>query len=79
MANYLQRSQLKEGYLVAQAMCTGTTMKIALPLIVPANNLNTQDLTVVRIDQTCIVAKRRAKLKRLLQKGSTILYDQCAQ
>ena len=52
---------------------------IDLPPIIPANDLDADDLAIVRVEVVRAVAKRRISLNRDPNKGSALVYDQCSQ
>jgi hypothetical protein len=76
IANYIQRSSLDEGFLVAQVIRTGAEQTIAMPAAADANDA---DAVIVRTEQVRAVAKRRAKLDASIKRGFATLYDQCSE
>jgi hypothetical protein len=79
VANYLQRTSVSEGYLVAETVRTGREQTIPLPAAVDANAPDAADLKIIRDKEVKTIAKRRLKLQDSLKKGYTTIYDQCSQ
>ena len=69
ISRYIQRSVGKEAYLVAQTIRTGVLQTINLPPPVPANNPDTDDLAIVRVELVRVVSMRRIILNQYLKKG----------
>ena len=76
IANYLQRSSLNEGVLIAQVTHTGVEKIIVL---LAATDANDADAVIERIEQVSSVAKRRAKLNAPIKREFATLYDQCLE
>ena len=76
IVSYIQRSVGKEAYLVAQTIRTGFLQTINLPLPVPANDPEADDLIIIREEVVRVVAKRRITLNQYLKKVFAKLYDQ---
>jgi hypothetical protein len=77
--NYLQRTSVEEGYLVAETVQTGKQQIIPLP---PPINLNAEDkadLEIIRAKDVKTIAKRQKKLQESLKKGYATVYGQCSQ
>ena len=79
IASYIQRSVGKEAYLVAQTIRTGVPQTIDLPLPVPANDPEADDLIIVREEVVMVVAKRRITLNQYLKKRFATVYNQYYQ
>ena len=79
IAGYTQISVGKESYLVAQTIRTGVIQTINLPPPFPVNNPDADDLTIARVEEVRVVAKRRITLNKYLKKGFATVYDQCSQ
>ncbi len=79
VAEYVQQSGMEESYLVAETIRTGTAQTIALPAAVDTNDPEKADLELIQTEVVKLVAKRRQKLKELLKKGYSTVYDQCSQ
>ncbi len=76
VANYLQRTSAKEGYLVAETVRTGRAQIIELPPTVDPDAADVDDQKIIRAE---VIAKRRLKLAESLKKGYATVYDQCSQ
>jgi hypothetical protein len=63
LANYLQRTSVSEGYLVAEMLSTRKEQTIALPSTVDASALDAADLKIIRDEEVKTIAKRRLKLQ----------------
>jgi hypothetical protein len=59
IANYLQRSLVAEGYLVAETVQTGKKQTIELPPAVDENPPDKDDLNIIRNEEIKSVAKRQ--------------------
>ena len=68
IASYVQRSVGKEAYLVAQTIRTGVPQTIDIPPPVPANDLEADDLIIIREEVVRAVAKRHITLIQDLKK-----------
>ncbi len=79
VANYLQRTVLSEGYLVAKTVRTGKKQLIKLPPAVDENVTDINNQRIIRAEEVKTVAKRHLKLEDALKKGYTTVYDQCSQ
>jgi hypothetical protein len=79
IANYLQRTLVAKGYLVAQTVQTRKQQMISLPLPVDPNAPDKANLEIIRAEEIKSVAKRRQKLEEALKKGFATVYDQCSQ
>ena len=79
IANYLQRTLVHEGYLVAETARTGREQIIELPPAVDPNAANVNDQKIIRAEEVKTIAKRRLKLVDSLKKGYATVYDQCSQ
>ena len=71
IATYIQRSVGKESYLVAQTIRTRVLQNIDLPPPIPANDLDADDLAIVRVEVGRAVAKRFITLNQDFKKGFT--------
>ena len=71
IATYIQRSVGKEAYLVAQTIRTRVLQNIDLPPPIPANDLDADDLAIVRVEVGRAVAKRFITLNQDFKKGFT--------
>jgi hypothetical protein len=69
IANYLERSLVAEGYLVAETVRTGKKQTIKLPAAMDKNRPDKDNLNIIRNEEIKSVAKRRQKLRELLVKG----------
>ena len=78
VANYLQRTALDKGNLVAETMRTGKLQTIALPPPIDTAASNTEDQKIIREEAVRAIAKRKAKLDSALKKGFTTVWDQCS-
>ena len=79
VANFIQRSGMEEGYLVAETIRTGTAQSIGLPAAVDPNAPDAKDLETIRTEMVKTVAKRRQKLEESIRKGYATVYEQCSQ
>jgi len=79
VANYLQRTSAKEGYLVAETVRTGRAQIIELPPAVDPNAADADDQKIIRAEEVKTIANRRLKLAESLKKGYATVYDQCSQ
>ncbi len=79
ITNYLQRTALLEGYLVAKTVRTGRQQIITLPHAVDESVADIKDQKVIRAEAVKAVVKRRLKLEDALKKGYATVYDQCSQ
>jgi hypothetical protein len=79
VANYIQRTLAKEGYLVAETIRTGEEQSILLPAPVDPNDPDKTNLEAIRAEDVKNVAKRRQKLRESLMKGYATVYGQCSQ
>ncbi len=69
VTNYLQRTALSEGYLVAKTVRMGKKQLIALPPTVNENATNINNQRIIRAEEVKMVAERRLKLEDALKKG----------
>ncbi len=79
VANYLQRTSMAEGYLVAETVCTSKKQTIKLPPAMDPNAPDVDNLNIIRAEEVKLVAKRRQKLEEALKKGFVKVYNQCSQ
>ena len=79
IANYLERSLVAEGYLVAETVQTGKKQTIGLPVAVDKNAPDKDNLNIIRNEEIKSVAKRRQKLRESLMKGFATVYEQCSR
>ena len=66
LANYIQRSFVDEGFLVAQVIHTGAEQTITMPAAAGVNNT---DAVVVRTEQVGAIARRCANLNASTRRG----------
>ena len=79
VANYLQRSLVYEGYLVAEAIRRGREQTIELPPSIDKSAAVPDDQKIIRAKEVKMNAKRRPKLVESLKKGYATVYHQCSQ
>ena len=79
VANYLQRTSVEEGYLVAETVQTGKQQLIPLSPPIDPNVEDKADLEIIRAKDIKTITKRQQKLKETLKKGYTTVYRQCSQ
>jgi hypothetical protein len=79
VANYLQRTAVLEGYLVAETVCTGRKQVIDLPSAINPNNPELEDKKIIQAEEVRTITKRRLKLEDSLKKGYAMVYNQCLQ
>jgi len=79
VANYLQRTSAKEGYLVAEMVRTGREQIIKLPPAVDPNDTDADNQRIIKAEEVNTIAKRKLKLAVSLKKGYATVDDQCSQ
>ncbi len=79
VANYLQRSSVAEGNLVAEMVRMGQKQMIKPPAPVDKNEPDKDNLNIIRNKEIKAMAKRRQKLKESLKKGFATVYKQCSR
>ena len=76
IANYIQRSSLNEGFLVAQVIRTGAQQTTAMPAAADANDA---DAVLVKTEQVRTIVERCAKLNASIKRGFATLYNQYSE